>query len=442
MHDLTKGNITKQLLRFAFPLLLGNLFQLFYSFADIWVIGRYLGDSSITAVGSISTLNDLIIGFILGLTNGFAVITARKFGCGDKESVRNSVGHSVLFGFSISIILTVLSLVFLPQLMVLMQVPFESISEGSEYVRIIIGGMTVSMCYNVCASTLRAIGDSVIPLVFLILSSVINIGLDFLFVNGFNGGVAGAAWATVLSQGISAVLCVVYIIIKYPLLHIKLHNIKPQSQMSKEILSCGISMGLMNSLVSLGTVILQTAINQLGNTIIIAHTAARKNMGMFIMPIGVMSMTIASFCGQNYGAEKYDRIREGIKKSIIYTWIWCIVSVIIIYLFSPALIKFVTSTESQDVIYNGSRYLKIDCLLYWVTAVIIIFRNALQALGNHKVPVFSSFIELTGKILVAKLLAPAIGYMGIILAEPMVWVVMVIPLVICLVRNPAIRNKA
>lgn len=441
MNDLTKGNTTKQLLIFAIPVLLGNVFRLFYSFADVWIIGKYLGDSSLTAVGSTSTLNDLIVGFGFGLVNGFSVIVARCFGEKDEKKLKNAVFHSAFYGIIIAAFITAVSLIFLSPILTLLNVPTKTRDQSIIYSRIILAGMMFAMLYDIGSCMLRAIGDTVIPLIMLVICSLCNVGLDILLISKFKMGVAGAAYATVISQGLSAVLCFAYIIKKYPLLCIKKEDMFFDKKMSGEIISCGLSMGLMNSLVALGTVALQSAINKLGASIIVAHTAARKMSGFFMMPFGVMAMTVASFSAQNYGAKKYDRIKSGVNKALLLLSVWSLFVVFLSYTCAPWMIKEITSTTNKTTIYNGSLYLKIDCLFYLILGPIVILRNALQAMGDHIIPVFSSFLELAGKIVFAFVFAPLFGYMGIIFTEPMVWIIMLIPLAVVYLRNPIIKKK-
>ncbi len=440
MKDLTVGKPGKLILSFALPIALGNIFQLCYSFADVWIVGRTLGNNALAAVGSTSTLNDLIVGFLLGLTNGFAVITAQNFGAKNESGMRKSVAHSIGLGFIISIVLTFFSVAFLTPILNLLNIPKEHFVNAYAYARVILLGMTASMVYNICASILRAIGDTVTPLIFLIISAVMNVILDFVLIANVGMGVEGAAYATVISQIASAVLCVIYMYIKYPVLHLKGEDFKPSKEMIGHLMSCGMSMGLMNSLVAFGTVALQSSINTFGTNIIVAHTAARKLTSFFMMPFGVLGMTMAAYCAQNYGAEKYSRIRQGVFRSVVYAWIWCAFLIVLIYTCAPAMLRAITSTDVAEIIDTAALYLRINCVLYFVTAVISIFRNALQGVGEHRTPIISSGIELAGKVAVVMFLAPRIGYMGIILSEPIVWVLMVIPLIIKLLSHPAMKK--
>ncbi len=440
MKDLTTGKPGKLILAFALPVALGNIFQLCYSFADVWIVGSTLGNDAIAAVGSTSTLNDLIVGFLIGLTNGFAVLTGQKFGAGNYPLMRRAVSHTIMLGLIVSALLTAFSTGFLNGILHLLNIPPEHFSNAYAYAKVILLGMTFSMIYNICASVLRAIGDTVTPLIFLIVSAVINVILDFVFIRGLGFGVNGAAFATVISQALSAAACGIYMYVRYPILHIQKTDFVPDMTMVQSLLGSGFSMGLMNSLVAFGTVALQSSINTFGTNIIVAHTAARKLTSLFMMPFGVMGMTMAAYCAQNYGAKKYPRIRQGVFKAVKYCWLWCIILFAVIYTVVPYMLMMITSTDNPEIINTATLYLRIDCILYFVTAVISVFRNSLQGIGVHRTPIVSSGIELAGKILVVMFLTPKAGYMGIILAEPIVWTVMVIPLIVRLMNHPVMKK--
>lgn len=441
MKDLTKGNPLKLIILFALPVFLGNVFQLLYSLIDTKIVGETLGDVSLAAVGATNPINTLIVGFLIGITNGFAVVVARYFGAKDFNNLKKSVASSLSLGIITAVILTFVSVVFLMPLLRILNTPDNVKYQSYDYIKIIFLGMIISMLYNVCASVLRAIGDTVTPLMFLIFSAIINIFLDYLFILNFGLGVKGAAYATVLSQLISVIMCFIYIIKRYPELHLKRSDFKFSKDIVKELYKSGCSMGFMMSIVSLGTVALQGSINTFGTNIIVAHTAARKITEMFMIMFSVFGTTMATYCGQNLGAGKIKRINEGIKIVIFITWVWSLLMILITYLFAPKLIRFITGSTNTEVIYNATLYLKIDTLFYFVPAMISIFRNSMQGIGDHSTPIISSLIELVGKFLIAILLAPAIGYTGIILAEPIVWNLMVIPLIIKLKNNPLFRKS-
>ncbi|MDO5517429.1 MAG: MATE family efflux transporter [Clostridium sp.] len=441
MKDLTKGNPLKLIIMFALPVFIGNVFQLLYSLVDTKIVGETLGDISLAAVGATNPINTLVVGFLIGITNGFAVVVARYFGAKDFKNLRKSVASSLSLGIITAVILTFLSVVFLLPLLRLLNTPENVIMQSYDYIKIIFLGMIISMIYNVCASMLRAIGDTVTPLIFLIFSAIMNIFLDYLFILNFNLGVQGAAYATVLSQFVSAIMCIIYIIKRYPEFHLKKSDFVFSKDLVRELYKSGCSMGFMMSLVSLGTVALQGSINTFGTDIIVAHTAARKITEIFMIMFSVFGTTMATYCGQNLGAGKIKRIKEGIKIVIFITWCWSLLMIIITYLFAPKIISFITGSTNSEVIYNATLYLKIDTLFYFVPAMISIFRNSMQGIGDHSTPIVSSLIELIGKFVIAVSLAPAIGYTGIILAEPIVWNLMVIPLIIKLKANPVLREN-
>lgn len=440
MKDLTKGNPGKLMIQFAIPILIGNIFQLFYSLVDTRIVGSTLGTDALAAVGATSTINNLVIGFLIGLTNGFAILAARDFGAQRYIELRKVVANILKLGLIISFILTLLSVSFLEPLLMVLNMPEDLMMEGMAYIKVILLGMTASMLYNVCASVLRAIGDTVTPLLFLIGSTIMNIGLDYLFILGFKMGVEGAAYATVIAQSIAAMMCFIYIWKRYPMLHIKKEDFKHDCMLSRALLTSGLSMGMMQSLVSLGTVTLQSAINQLGTHIIVAHTGARKVTEIFMLPFSVLGMTMATYCSQNLGAGKIERIKKGLKQVLLVAWGWCLIVTLASYTIAPTLIQLVTATQLQEVIETATLYLRIDTLFYFVPAMISILRNALQGLGDHIMPIVSSSIELVGKVLVVLFLTPVLGYMGIILAEPIVWVLMVIPLIVRIYTLPVLKE--
>lgn len=440
MKDLTKGKTLPLILEFALPIAIGNLFQIFYSLADTRIVGQYLGETALAAVGATSSLNNMIIGFLMGMTNGFAIIVSRYYGAKDEKNIRKSVAATFVLGIVMALVFTFFSVVFLRQILGVLNTPQELMEGAYNYFRIILIGMIAAMLYNVCAGLFRAIGDSITPLVFLIISSFMNIGLDLLFVSRLNFGVEGAAAATVLSQIISFVACIIYMIKKYPVLHFGMAELRLEKDMVKAMFGIGCSMGFMNSLINLGSVALQGAINSLKDAnYIVAHTAARKITEIFMLPFTVFGSTMATFSGQNLGANKPDRIKKGLRQTIIITWIWCAGVVVMSYTVVPYMVQMITATKVQMVIDTASLYLRVNTILYFVTAVICILRNAMQGIGDSITPVISSSLELLCKVLIAFLLTPYFGYWAIILSEPVSWVIMVIPLLVGIKKNKFIN---
>lgn len=432
---LTEGTPWKQILLFSIPIFWGNIFQLLYSLVDTKIVGSTLGTEALAAVGSVSTLHTLMTGFLNGLTLGFSLITAMCFGADNMKRLKKSFAMTIGLGVLTTTVLVVALMFVLQPLLHLLNVPEEQFAMSYAYISVLIVGLFATVLYNLCANTLRAIGDSLTPLLFLILATVSNIGLDYLFILEFHMGVQGAAYATVLAQLISVVLCFVRIFRKFPILHLQKSDFRPEKGLIVEMYKSGLSMGLMSCLVSIGTIMLQSAINTFGTTVIVAHTAARKVFEIMSLPMSVLGSAMATYCGQNYGAKRFDRIRQGIRASLLIAAIWIVAVFIICHTVEGALIRFVASTTDAEVIYWGSMYLKVDMSFIIVCGVIVILRNSMQGFGDRVIPVFSSCIELAGKIIFAFVFAPVFAYWGIIWAEPVVWIAMVIPLIVKVVHT-------
>lgn len=441
MKDLTKGKPIRLILLFAVPLFVGQLFQLFYSLADTRIVGQTLGDEALAAVGATTTLSDMLLSFLNGLTNGFAIVIATCFGAKDESRMKKAMGGTILLGSCCAVALSGLCLLNMSGLLKLLNISPELFAAARGYIGIVIAGLLAATLYNICAAMLRAIGDSFTPLLFLILAAFLNIAMDYGFILCLHTGVEGAAYATVIAQAVSAFLCFLYMRRKYPQLTLKKEDFKPDMILYKKLFGAGLSMGFMTSLVGVGTMALQTSINTFGTDIIVAHTAARKISSIYMLPFSVMGTTLATYCGQNLGAGKYSRIRQGIRDTVLVTFVWCTGVIISAYTVAPWLIRTVTATQKKDIIDTASLYLRVNTPFYYVPTVICLFRNSMQGFGDNRTPVISSSLEMIGKVLIALLLAPAIGYYGIIVAEPIVWFIMVIPLVVNMVRSPVLKMK-
>ena len=434
MKDMTSGKPLSLLLKFAIPLFFGNLFQLFYSLVDVHIVGQTLGEMSLAAVGATTPLTDLMISFLYGFTNGFSIVIATFYGAKNEKDLKRTVALSFGISMAAAILLTGGSLLFLSPTLSALNVSRELHAQAVSYAAVIIAGLIFTALYNTCSAILRGIGDSVTPLIFLILSSFLNIGLDYLFILGFHSGVAGAAYATVLSQFVSAVMCLVYMFRKYEILHIQNKDFAFSKNILKKMLSMGFSMGLMLSLVNLGTLILQSSINCFGPYIIVAHTSARKISSIFMLPTSVVGAALATFAGQNHGAGQNARIKQGLLAATKAVFLMDIVIMVIAMTLSPQIIQLLSASNRPEVIQNGSLYLKVDTLFYFLCTLVCLIRNTLQGMGNSMVPILSSVCELICKALFAFFLAPVMGYMGIIICEPIAWAIMLIPLLVCYIQ--------
>ena len=440
MKSLAKGTPIKVILLFAIPLYIGQLFQLFYSLIDTRIIGASLGEVSLAAVGATTSLIDMLVEFLNGIICGFCIIIATFFGADDERMMQKAVGGCIVLGIAATLMISLCSLLFLPQILRILHISEELMPQSISYSRIILAGLIAVTLYNICAAILRAIGDSYTPLLFLVISNLLNIFLDYTCIVQFQMGVAGAAYATVFSQALSAVLCFLYMRRKYPQLKIGREDFVPEQEVYKQLLPTGLSMGFMISFVTLGSLALQTCINTFGTNIIVAHTAARKATSLFLTPFFSLGSALSTYCGQNLGAEEYERIRRGMTDSIRLSLVWCVIVILIIFSISPFLIEGIIASTEEEIIKTAVLYLKINGVFYFLPAIICILRNSMQGFGDTKTPLISSFIELAGKIAIAYLLAPVIGYMGVIVSEPLVWVLMVIPLLIGMARNRVIRQ--
>lgn len=438
--DLLHGPIFKSLVIFAIPLLISNVFQQLYNTVDTMIVGNYLGDVSLAAIGSCTSIYDLLVGFALGIGNGLSIVTARSFGSGDHKLLKKSVASSIVIGVVSSIVITIIGAIILHPLLVLLDTPANIIEEAYSYISVITLFIVVMFAYNLCAGLMRAIGNSFMPLIFLIVSSCCNVVLDILFITSFNMGIQGAAVATVISQGISVLLCIVYIMKKTKILIPSKEHFKVDKALYKELIGQGFSMGFMSCIVSAGSVILQYGINGLGYLTIAGHTAARKLYMFFNMPFTAMAMAISTFVSQNKGADQGKRIRQALRYAYIYDVVLAAIVTIGLLLFATNLVQLISGSTEPVVINNGSLYLKIVGPFYMILGILMQTRYALQGIGQKMLPLISSVIEFVGKIIFVIAFIPQFGYMAVIFCEPIIWCVMAIQLVYSFYSNSYIKK--
>lgn len=441
MKDLTKGNIVRLLIAFSLPLLIGNVFQQLYNVVDTKVVGEFLGEDALAAMGASSPVFSLIVGAMNGLGNGFGIVVSKFYGAKDWKRMHQAIASSILLSAGITVVVTVAALFLIQPLLRILNTPDVIMERCVGYIRVIILFMAFTTAFNLCSAILRAVGDTIRPLIFLALATIINVGLDILFVGVWKLDVQGAAYATVIAQAISFVCCFVYIIKKCPELHIDRSDFIWDRGLMQDLMGQGLAMAFMLCLVSIGTLILQGAINKFGTEIIAAHTIARKLSEIFMLPFSSLGVAAATFTGQNYGADRYDRIRTGIRDAIIISWIWSVVVIAAVYLAAPVLIRLISGATTPDVIQTAEQYLKFDTPFYFVLGVLIVLRNAMQGLGRKVVPMISSSIELVGKLVVAWVLADVMGYFGIIISEPATWILCTVLLCITFFSDARIRKQ-
>lgn len=426
MKDLTKGYPAKVILMFAIPIVCGNIFQQMYNMADSKIVSTYVGTNAFAAVGATSVVSNTIIGFINGLTQGFAIPVANCFGAKDYRKMRRYVAGTVVLTSVIAVVLTVLALLFIEDILAALKTPDNIMEDAVAYVRIILAGIVFTALYNMCANVLRAVGDSKTPLYCLIAAVIVNIGLDLLFVNGFGWQIEGAAYATIIAQAICGLLCAVYIFIRFKEILPKRDEWVPDKGQYSNLISTGLSMGLMSCVVNIGTIVLQGAINSLGTAIVAAHTAARRVFDILTVTIYSIGITMTTYISQNMGAGKADRIRQGVRQALLIATIITTVLIVVCFVFGEPVFKWITSSDDQSIIGPAVMYSRISIVFFYVLGPLLILRCSLQGMGRKIIPVCSSFLEMVIKVMSANFLVPVLAYKGVALTEPISWVVMTI----------------
>ncbi len=427
--DLTTAPVLKSLLIFSLPILISNIFQQLYNTTDTMIVGNFMGSNSLAAIGATSSLFELIVGFAIGVGNGMGIVVARYYGARKEEELKKSVAGAMVVGVVLTLFIMLIAITLLHPLLNLLQTPKNIITQAYDYIFLIMICVGVTIAYNLGAGILRAIGDSMAALYILIFAALFNVVLDLVFILKCHLGIQGAALATIVAQGVSALLCIVYILKKARLLIPQRRHFEVDRKLYYDLLGQGISMGLMTSIVAIGSVILQTAINQLGVTIIAAQTAARRIQGFFIMPLNSIALAMVTFVAQNFGAKKFDRINKAIKVSLLLSMSWSVLTITFFLLFATQMIHWISGSVDAELLENGTRFLHITSLFYIVLGILYILRNTLQGLGEKVIPLISSVIELVGKIIFVVFIIPRLGYLGVILCEPFIWVVMTAQLI-------------
>ncbi len=440
-QNLVKGPILKSLLLFSIPLLFSYFFQQLYNLMDTMIVAHTLGDLSLAALGAASPVYDFLIGLALGIGSGLSIVCARCFGANNIEQLKKAVVGSIVIGLIVTISITLFSIFYLDDFLNLLNTPSDIYQQTYDYLKIITWYTIVLFGYNLCAGLLNAIGDSMTPLLFLIFSSLLNVGLDFYFILNLNMGVKGAAYATVIAQAISAILCVIYIMKKAKVLIPSKKHWIVEKALYLELLSQGFAMGFMNSIVYFGSTILQIGINDLGSLTIAAHNAARKVSAVFSIPLSSMMQAKSMFVSQNYGANQITRIKKALKYALVYDLIIAIILSVIYLLWADDFIIFISGTSEEIVILNATKYLIVLGPFYFLLGAVLDFRFTLQAMGSKFLPIISSFIELFIKIIFVIFVIPRYQYDAIIWCEPMIWIFMMIQLWYAYHNHPSIKNK-
>ena len=421
VKDLTVGSPMKLILSFAVPMLLGFLFQQFYNMVDTIIVGKCLGVSSLAAVGSTGSINFMIIGFCTGACSGFAIPVAQKFGAGDYTGMRKFVANAGWLSAVFAVVMTTIVGLLCMNILQWMNTPEDIIQGAYDYIFVIFLGIPVTYLYNMLAGIIRSLGDSKTPVYFLLLSSLMNIGLDFFTILVLGMGVGGPALATVISQGISAVLCLIYMIRHYPILHMKNGEWKPDGRMLGTLCSMGIPMGLQYSITAIGSVVLQGAVNGLGSDIVAAQTAGGKAAQFLSVPLESIGTAMTTYTSQNMGAKDLDRVNHGVNTALGIGCVYSVASFLILRVLDKPLIGLFLDAGETAIMANAQDFIFWNSVFYIPLAVLIIYRYTIQGLGHSGLAMFAGVAEMIARAMVGFWFVPLWGYFAACIANPVAW---------------------
>ena len=428
-NDMTTGSPVRLILQFMIPVCLGNIFQQFYNVADSIVAGQFIGVNALAAIGSTGSLMFFVTGWLNGLSSGFAILVSQWFGAKRYDQMRHYVAMSIYLAAAFAIAMTVGLLILNEPILRMMNFSDEIMPDVTAYMGIIYAGLIVTAAYNSLAAFLRALGDSRSPLYFLIISAAINVALDIAFIVCFGMGVEGCAYATVIAQGISALLCFVYILKKFPILHLKKEDFRISFHSFGRLLALGIPMGLQFSITAIGTIIVQGAVNVYGEIYMAGFAAAGKLQNIIATVFTAFGATIATFVGQNRGAGKMDRVKTGVKYTQIMILIWSVVTMVLVFFFGKYMMLLFVSASETEVIDVAVIYFHTVFWCYPFLGSIFLYRNTLQGMGYGLVPMLGGVFELVARSAIVMIVAGRTSFAGVCLSDPAAWIAALIPLI-------------
>ena len=429
VKDMTKGSPMKLILGFAIPMLMGMLFQQFYNLVDTMIVGKTLGVDALAGVGATACINFMIIGFCMGVCNGFAIPVAQQFGAGKYSELRKYVYNGYICSIIFSVVLTVASVVGCRGILTLLRTPSNIYEHAYAYIVVIFAGIPTVFLYNMVSGVIRSLGDSKTPVYFLVVSAVINIILDFVFILVFKMGVAGAAWATDISQLISGVACYVYMNKKYDILKFQKQEKKFKKVYVKNLCINGIPMGLQFSITAIGTIIVQGAVNIYGPVHMAGFSAAGKIQNIFATVFTAFGATIATYVGQNRGAGKMDRVKQGVRYTQMMVLGWSVFVMFLMFFFGKYLTYLFVDPSEQDVVNVSVTYFRTVFWAYPFLGSIFLYRNTLQGMGYGLVPMLGGVFELVARTGIVVLIAGHTSFAGVCMADPTAWIAALIPLI-------------
>lgn len=428
-RDLTQGNPMKLILGFMLPLLLGLLFQQFYNMVDTIIIGQFLDIYALAGVGSTGSINFLVMGFVIGICAGFAIPVAQTFGSKNYDKLKKYVGNTIWISIAFAAVLTTATCLLCTNILEWMKTPENVFAPARDYIFVIFLGIPVTFLYNILSGFMRSLGDSKTPVIILVISSLLNVALDVFMIVVLKMGVAGAGWATVISQLVSGILCLIFIIKRFDLLHLNRDDLKFRPYYIGRLCAVGLPMGLQYSITAIGTILLQAAVNELGPISIAAVTAGNKVGQFMCCPYDAMGSTMATFGGQNVGAEKLDRLKRGLFDCILLGVIWSVIALIIAYFFGGNLASLFlnkddpeTAANAPEILRLAQQFLVCNALFYIPLAFVNIVRFLIQGMGSSQVAVYAGVFELVARGVVAICFVPMLGYDAVCYANPAAWV--------------------
>lgn len=421
-RDMTSGSPMKLILGFLIPMLFGLLFQQFYNMMDTIIVGKYLGVSALASVGSTGSINFMIIGFCIGVCSGFSIPVAQKFGEKNESALRRFVANGAWLALAFSIVMTAAVCFLCHDILVWMKTPEDIFDGAYDYIFILFLGIPAIYLYNLLSGIIRSLGDSTTPLIFLLVSSVLNIILDLFTIIVLHMGVAGAAWATVTAQGVSGILCIFYMKKKFTILKMEGDEWKPDIRSMRILCGMGIPMGLQYSITAIGSVILQTAVNSLGSVAVASVTAGSKISMFFCCPFDAMGSTMATYGGQNIGARRLDRISQGLKSCVILAAVYSVIGFAVLYLFSDTVALLFVDAKETEILHNTRLFLIGNSLFYFPLALVNIVRFMIQGLGYSKLAILAGVCEMAARTFAGFCLVPLFGYIATCFANPIAWV--------------------
>ena len=419
--DLTNGSPLKLIITFAFPAFLGMVFQQFYNVVDTIIVGKLLGIGPLAGVGATGSLSFMVLGFCMGICNGFAIPIAQKFGAGDEVELRKYVANSFWLTAFFSLVITVPVCVFCRPILRLMNTPEDVFEYAYQYIFIIFLGIPTAFLYNILAGILRSLGDSRSPLLFLALSSVLNIVLDIVTIKYLHTGVNGPAMATVISQAVSGIICLFYMRRRFTVLHIRAEEGRLDMGKVKRLCYMGIPMGLQYSITAIGSLIIQATMNGFGSVAVAGATAANRINGFLACPIEALGASMAPYVGQNLGAGKLDRITKGVVDASLCGFVCAGVLYGIVLLFGDSLVGIFLDTPDPQVLDYAIEFLHIVCAGYCLLTLVNVVRFSIQGMGFSVLAILSGVMEMIARSVAGLVIAPHIGFAAVALGHPLAW---------------------